>query len=237
MDIRCKYRRSVIGPFWETINVFVILSGMTYVSSLIFNTNALQTLPYVGLGIIAWYTISSIITESTGVFIANKDSIRSSSLRLELYVGRTIFRIFITFLHHFILYFIGLALLPIPLSADTLMVVVGFFFLLLNAFWVVPTIGLLCARFRDLEMIIRNLLQLTFFITPVFWNYNTFSAEKMHVVLFNPLFYFLEAIRAPLLGVQMPANSYLIMTCVTIAGYGLFAVVYRSMRRNLAFFI
>ena len=36
LDVVCQYRRSRIGPFWETINVVVMMLGLTVVSSAIF---------------------------------------------------------------------------------------------------------------------------------------------------------------------------------------------------------
>lgn len=237
MDITCKYRRSVIGPFWETINIFLMIMGISYMSSVILNIPPLSNIAYVGLGMIAWSALTGLITEGTGVFITNKDYIRNSPLTIDLYVMRTIFRVLITSCHHLLLYIIALAFLPIPLHMGNLMGILGLFFLFINALWVVPTIGFLCARFRDLEMIIRNLLQLTFFVTPIFWDYRTVHSERSFIVQYNPFFYFLEAIRAPLLGETLPMLHYAIILAITLGGYALLWIVYRMMRRNLAFFV
>jgi len=237
LDVKCKYRRSVIGPFWETINVSVMIFGITLMSSAVFHAGASADIAYIGLGIIVWYLLTSLITDAMGVFVINKDYIRNSSMSIDMYVWRTIFRILIAFCHHLILYVFGVIWLDIPLHASNLMVFVGFFFLIINSFWAVPTIGFLCARFRDLEMVIRNLLQLTFFITPIFWNYHTVPADRTFIVVWNPFFYFLEAVRAPLLGETLPANFYLTLTGITVLGYFFMWQVYRSMRRDLAFYV
>jgi ABC-type polysaccharide/polyol phosphate export permease len=237
MDIKCKYRRSVIGPFWETINIFVVIMGVSYMSAIIFGGTPLAGIPYIGMGIIVWSAISALVIESTTCFIVNKEFIKTSSMGIDLYVSRTVFRVFISIAHYFVLYFIGLLFLPLPVSAVSLLSLVGLFFLFINALWLMPTLGFLCARFRDLELIIRNLLQLTFFVTPVFWNYKNVSHDKLFVVIYNPFFYFLEAIRAPLLGEIPPLSHYIILAGITVAGYGLMSFVYRGMRRNLAFYV
>lgn len=237
LDIKCKYRRSVIGPFWETINVFVIIMGVSYVSSIIFGGDPTSSVPFVGLGIIIWTTLSGLVTEGSLCFINNKESIKNSPIPADLYVGRVIFRLLITAAHHMTLYFIGLLLLPIPLNAVSLLSLVGIAFLVVNAFWVVPTLGLLSARFRDLEMMIRSLLQLAFFITPVFWSHSIITDHRIFIVHYNPLFYFLEAIRAPLLGEVLPLSHYIIMSGITLAGYLMLLIVYRTLRRTLAFYV
>src|SRR5713226_10516355 len=54
LDILCQYRRSRIGPLWETVNVLVMTLGMTVVSAAVIGGNMTSLLAYVGLGIITW---------------------------------------------------------------------------------------------------------------------------------------------------------------------------------------
>src|SRR5215467_3557986 len=64
LDIVCQYRRSKIGPLWETINVLVMTLGITVVASAVFGGNATADLiGYVGLGIITWSFIASTMLE------------------------------------------------------------------------------------------------------------------------------------------------------------------------------
>ena len=64
LDIVCQYRRSKIGPLWETINVLVLTLGITVVASAVFGGGApADLIGYVGLGIITWSLISSSILE------------------------------------------------------------------------------------------------------------------------------------------------------------------------------
>src|SRR5689334_17341702 len=53
-DIRQRYRRSVLGPFWITISmaVFITLLGVIY--SHIFKIELQTYLPYLALGYIIW---------------------------------------------------------------------------------------------------------------------------------------------------------------------------------------
>jgi ABC-2 type transport system permease protein/lipopolysaccharide transport system permease protein len=98
-------------------------------------------------------------------------------------------------------------------------------------------LAFLCARFRDLEQIIRNLLQLAFFVTPVFWKAELVVNSKRAIVDYNVLFYFIEIIRAPLLGQVPPLKYYAIAFGCTVIGYMIAVLVYQRMRRRLAFFV
>src|SRR5580693_820092 len=67
-DIRLRYRRSVLGPFWITISMTVLIIVLGVVYSQIFHTNIRTYLPYLALGFIVWGFISTSINESCGAF-------------------------------------------------------------------------------------------------------------------------------------------------------------------------
>lgn len=237
MDISCRYRRSVIGPFWETINVLVMILGMSYMSSAIFGGKVASNLPYIGIGIILWSLLSTMVCEGAGAFVQHKDLIRNAHFSIDIYIGRVVFRTLITTAHHLLLYVLGVIFFHIPLSGITLLAVPGIVLTVINSYWVVGFLGLICARFRDLEMIIKNFMQLVFFVTPVFWNYHTISAKRHLLIALNPFFYFIQSVRAPLLGETPPLDHYAVMVGITVAGYGLFFLAYRRLRSELAFFV
>jgi homopolymeric O-antigen transport system permease protein len=147
------------------------------------------------------------------------------------------FRIAIIFAHHLILYVVGVALGLISLHWIALLALPGMLLLFINGFWVITLLALVCARFRDVELITRNLLQLAFFVTPIFWDYRKVLSGREYIVDFNVLFYFIEIVRRPLLGEVPPLSIYAVVMAVTVLGYVLAYRVYRRMRRNLAFFV
>jgi ABC-type polysaccharide/polyol phosphate export permease len=237
LDTVCQYRRSKIGPLWETINVLVMTLGIAVVSSAVIGGTVSDLIGYIGLGIIVWSAITAQIGEGTTAFVRNREYILSSNLSIDLYVARMSFRIFITFCHHILLYFVALAIGLISLHWVALLAVPGIVLLFVNGFWAITLLALLCARFRDVELIVRNLLQLAFFVTPIFWDYRHVPAGRRYIVDYNVLFYFVDIVRAPLLGEVPPAQTYAVVLVVTVIGYALAYVTYRGMRRHLAFFV
>jgi len=237
LDTVCQYRRSRIGPLWETVNVLVMTLGITVVSAAVIGGTVTELIGYVGLGIVVWTAITSFAAEGGSTFVRNREYILATNLSIDYYVGRAIFRTFITFCHHFVLYFVAVAVGLVALTPVALLAVPGVLLLFVNGYWMVTLLALLCARFRDLELIVRNLLQLAFFVTPVFWDYRNIAKERMFIVDYNVLFYFLEIVRAPLLGEAPPASHYAVVLVTTPIGFLLAYLVYRRMRRRLAFFV
>jgi ABC-type polysaccharide/polyol phosphate export permease len=237
LDTVCQYRRSKIGPLWETINVLVMTLGIAVVSSAVIGGTVSDLIGYIGLGIIIWSVITAQIGEGTTAFVRSREYILSSNLSIDLYVARMSFRIFITFCHHILLYFIAVAIGLISLHWVALLAIPGILLLFVNGFWAITLLAIVCARFRDVELIVRNLLQLAFFVTPVFWDYHHVLAGRRYIVDYNVLFYFLEIVRAPLLGEVPSLQTYTVVLVVTVIGYALAYLAYRGMRRNLAFFV
>jgi ABC-type polysaccharide/polyol phosphate export permease len=237
LDIVCQYRRSKIGPLWETINALVMTVGMTVVSSAVIGGNLSSLVAYIGLGMIIWYVLSAFISEGTSTFIRNRDNILSTNLSIDFYVSRMVLRIFIIFCHHLVLFLLAVVIGLITLQWATLLAIPGIFLMFVNGFWIVTLTALLCARFRDLELILRNLLQLAFFVTPIFWDYRHVASTKAYVLTYNIFFYYLEIVRSPLLGEVPSPEQYEVVLSVTVVGYLLTYLTYRRMRRQLAFFV
>jgi ABC-type polysaccharide/polyol phosphate export permease len=237
LDTVCHYRRSKIGPIWETLNILVAIFGLTVVSSAVIGGDMTAIMGYIGIGMIVWTAINSLVTEGSTTFIRNAGLISNSAISIDLYVGRTVFKTIINFGHHIILYFLGVAFLLVPLTWTSLLAIPGVLLLFINGYWICTVLAFLCARFRDLEHIVRSLLQLAFFATPVFWHHNIIASGKQFIVDYNILFYMIEIIRSPLLGEIPPLKYYVVVLCFTAFGYAAAFLVYRRMRRRLAFFV
>lgn len=237
LDTVCHYRRSRIGPFWETINMMVTILGLALVSSALFGGEMGSVIGYIGLGLIIWSAISALVMEGSTAFIRNADLITSTTVSIDIYIGRTVFRTLIIFCHHVVLYFIGLALLIVPLTWESLLAIPGLLLLFVNGYWVGVVLAFICARFRDVEQIVRNLMQLAFFMTPIFWNADIVSGRRRAIVDYNILYYFIDIVRSPLLGRIPPLEHYLVVIAFTVIGYGLAVLTYRTFRRQLAFFV
>ena len=237
LDTKCQYRRSKVGPLWETVNVAVMIAAISLVSSGLFGAKMEDLIGYIGLGLIIWSAIAGLVADGCGTFVRNAGHILGSNISVDLYVGRTLFRTFITFGHHVLLYLVGVALGLVPLTWIALLSIPGIALLLVNGFWVIIVLAFMCARFRDVELIVRNLLQVAFLVTPVFWNFQQISPNQRFMVDFNPLFHFIQIIRLPLLGEIPTARTCLVVIATTLLGYAAAAVVYYRMRRRLAFFV
>ena len=59
---------------------------------------------------------------------------------------------------------------------------------MLNGVWIGVTLGGLSARFRDVPPIVASIMQVAFFLTPIFWTPSALPSRELFVHL-NPFYY------------------------------------------------
>jgi len=236
VDVRQRYRRSKIGPFWMTINLGVTIAGMSYVFGSIFHTDLSTYVPYVAVGMIVWFLLSSVINESGTIFETNKEIIHQVSLPLTIHPLRMISRIFITFMHHMLIYVLVAIIFKIPPSLETLLFFPALILVLLNCLWVSLLLGILCVRFRDIPMIVTNFMFLLFLATPVFWRPEVVK-DRQFIVDFNPLYHFIEIVRQPLLSSAPSVLTWSVVLSITIVGWLATLATFPTLKKKVPYWL
>lgn len=219
LDVKQRYRRAVLGPFWITISmgVFVFALGIIYAG--IFKLDTTQFLPYLAAGVIVWNIISTTITESGEVFVRAEGLIKHGGIPLSLHVFRVVFRNLIVGAHNFTVMVLLYVWQPSLLSFNALLVVPGLVLVILNLTWISMLVGVLCTRYRDLPPIITNVMQIIFFLSPILYKPTTLPAKLSFIVNVNPVFYFVEAVRAPLLGETPRVRIFVVLVAFAVMGW------------------
>src|SRR3546814_14557644 len=91
-DVRQRYRRSALGPFWLTISMGVMIATIGVVFGSIFKTPMVEFFPFLSLGLILWTYISTIITEGCAGFIVAEGVIKQLALPLPVHIARVVWR-------------------------------------------------------------------------------------------------------------------------------------------------
>jgi ABC-type polysaccharide/polyol phosphate export permease len=107
---------------------------------------------------------------------------------------------------------------------------------LINIAWISLAAGVLSTRYRDIPQIIANLIQVVFFLTPIFWSPANLPTRPAFVTL-NPFYHLIEIVRAPLLGMAPPLTSWALCIGMAIAGLGFTAYLYRRAHSRIAYWV
>src|SRR5690348_8266383 len=217
-DIRQRYRRSVLGPFWLTISMAVMIVTLGLLYSSLFNLPLDKYLPYLTLGLLFWTFISTVTNEGCACFIEAEAIVRQIRMPYFTHVYRTVFRNLIILAHNAVVYVAVQIYFQLPLSAYSLLLVPGLVILVLNSIWVCVLLGMICARFRDVIPIVATLVQIWFFGTPILWDSASLGGRHVWLVEFNPVSAIMQLVRAPLLGEPIATGQWLLALGTTIVG-------------------
>jgi ABC-type polysaccharide/polyol phosphate export permease len=237
LDVKQRYRRAVLGPFWITISMSVLVLTLGTIYSGIFKQNVHTFLPYLSAGFIVWNFCTGTINESATTFVVAEGLVKQGGMPLSVHVFRTIFRNFMINAHNLSVMLLLYVWQPSLLNWHLLLLILGLALMLVNLAWISLIVGVLCTRFRDLPPIITNLLQILFFVTPVMYRPETLPSRLTFIVRLNPLYYLIEAMRAPMLGQAPPTGTYPVLIITAVAGSLLAFSFFVRTRARIAYWL
>ncbi|BCF89419.1 ABC transporter permease [Paraburkholderia largidicola] len=202
LEIRQRYARSRVGPFWLTISMGVMIGSIGVVYGSLFGQKMSDYLPFLAISLVLWTTFAQTVQEGSTAYINSGTYIRQAATPKLIYIFQVLWRNLVILAHNFVIVIVLLAVFGVK-SWETLPVFIPALLLyLLNALWIAMVAGLLSARFRDLPQIVAALIQIAFYITPIIYRPNALTRFSF-IVEFNPLAHLIDLVRAPLIG-QMP---------------------------------
>jgi ABC-type polysaccharide/polyol phosphate export permease len=235
-DIRQRYRRSVLGPFWITLSmgVFILLLGIIY--SRLFKIELATYLPYLSIGFIVWGFVSQTTNESCRAFQEGDRILKQIKLPYGVYVLRVVWRNVIVFLHTIVL-FVPIAIyFGIEPTWYIVLAVPGMLLVYVNQVWVSFVLAILSSRYRDVVQVITTVVQIAMFATPIMWVRESIG-DTAWVADINPLFHLIELVRAPLLGHPPATLSWLVGIGTALVGTCVALALLARSSRRLVFWI
>jgi ABC-type polysaccharide/polyol phosphate export permease len=230
MDLRLRYRRSVLGVGWSLLNPIL----MTIAFCLVFakwNGNAdWRTYgPFVLAGISVWEYIKTCVLYGCTTFFRNESYIRQCPLPLTIYSLRTVLGATI----HFLIA-LSVVILTITCLAPSdpyrcfhvIWAVIPALILLFLFCWAVSVLAsFLTVFFHDTQQIMEVFFQLFFFLTPILYKKNVLIDKGLSWLAdLNPAVTFFELIRDPLVYGQLPEMWMVWKAIGFTAGFVLVAI-------------
>ena len=236
-DIKQRYRRSVLGPFWLTISTAVLIGTLGLLWSQLFKVNLHEYMPHFAAGNVIWGFIAMQLGEASTGFTQFENLIKQRRLPYPSYILRLLARSFIIFLHNFIIVVIVVSFIGDGWSLVSLIAIPGLFLLSLVVYFVSISCAVLCTRYRDMVPVVQNIVTVGYFLTPIMWQTKTLPEQHQWVALWNPVAHILDIARAPLLG-QVPTllNWTVSLGALVVTAVMAFALLGRA-RNRIAYWI
>jgi lipopolysaccharide transport system permease protein len=236
LDLRNRYRGSVLGPLWMSLSSLIMLIGLGLLYGALFKFKLSNYLPHLAVSLIVWQWIAGFINDSCAALTSAEGVIRQMRLPYTLHALRVAFRNTLVAAH-------SLALIPIVFlifgqvpGPEALLVIPGLVLIGINMLAGGLLLGMVCARFRDIPPIVANAVQLAFFVSPILWKPELLG-NAMVWMAFNPFYALLETVRGPLLEGGGPPLAWLAAIFYTTLHVLLAGFLFARFRSRIAFWV
>lgn len=238
-EIRRRYRRTLLGPFWVTLSIAIFIGCIGVIFPKLWHTDIKTYLPFFSSGYIIWIFVSSIITEGCGTFIDCVGLLKQTTLPYSVYANNVVARNLLVLFHHLVVYVIIMLCFSVPITLSTLLLIPGLVILSMTGSWFCLLLGLFASRFRDVKQLVTSLLQISMFVTPIFWSPSQLVAGSsvQFWIAANPLYHFIQIVRMPLLGQQPTLMDWGMTIGICFIGWIITLHLLGKYKRHLIFWL
>lgn len=235
-DTHTRFRRSLLGPFWMTMSMSIFLAALGFVFSKLFNLPVGVYLPHVGTGLVFWTFFVGLLTESCICFTSYSALIKNVPMPLTAHYLRLLGRHIIALGANSLVIVVIFATFVGKVTPYTFLIIPGFILFFLNCAWMGLFLAITSTRFRDVEPMVTSILQVLFFLTPIFWLPSTLP-DRLAFIELNPLYHMIEAVRAPYLGNPIDVLTWITLLVMLIVGWVATIFLYQKTYRKIVFWV
>lgn len=227
LDLKLRYRNSVLGFFWTLLEPLLMLGVLYAVFTNIFQSTIEQFPLYLLLGIIMWNMVVRGTTMSVNSIVTR------GGLLTQLYLPRSIFATSstVTSVIMFVFEFVAFLIFMVAFQFVPPVTILLFPFILAMTFVLVWGVSLplsvLNVYYRDVQFIWGIVVHAGFFIVPVFYTLDILPENIKELVLLNPMAQLIEMAHNVTLYGILPSYQDLLYTVgvislIFLVGYTIF---------------
>ena len=226
-DMKLRYKRSVLGIVWSLLNPLLQLLILYFVFGVLLSLKIPHYASFLFTGVLVWNWFSSSLLFATGAIVDNRELIKRPGFPIAILPT-------VTVTSHLIHFLIAIPALLICVVLDVGQVTTALvalplvialqFILTLSLAYLVATFHV---AFRDTQYLLSVLLQLLFFLTPIFYALSFIPEKYRPLLTLNPMVHLLNAYRVILINGEWPDSLSLVVLALgsillLVVGYRVF---------------
>lgn len=234
-DMRHRYVRSLLGPFWMSLQMAIMVAVLGSVIGHFSNSSALARLPMLALSLTAWTFLNGVVLDATTALHGAASLIKDRALPPIVFLLQCCFRQGLFALHNAgVPLLLWLFLTPMHV-AGIIEALPGLLAFIVCTFGLSLVLGALATRYRDIKPIIESSLTLAFLSSPIVWTPEMINRGST-VMRLNPLTHLFAIWREPMATGHVPTASVAYVLAF-LAALGLTGIVTFRYLRKAAFWI
>lgn len=239
LELVTKYRRSRLGLFWVFLPPFLYAFAVGGFFALLQGYEVAAFIPHMAIGFVLFRFVTVTLNDSTTTCAQHSAFILDGRVRLTDYVLRVAARaaFFLVFASPVVA--MALILSPTVNIWGLITLIPALLVILLNVAWMGAIVAIIGARLTDIHELMGSVMMFGFLFTPIIWTAQQVPAGTIRgsVARANPLFHFVELVRAPILGTPIESLSLVYVAVLLVAGWLIAIHVYRRYARYVPVWI
>lgn len=233
IDASLRHRSQALGALWSVAGTlaFVVLLGTLYSQVLV--TQDPTYFAHLATGYVVFSLVQQSLRQSTSVFVKNRGMIQNGYVKYVDYVLRMFCAELITVAYKFTIVLGAIIIFPVEIGPSILVLALTFPLFLGAVLGLCLLLSVVGARYPDVGELVKTVLRIAFFITPIIWVPNAISGKGAYLGSFlyaNPFYYLIEIIRAPLVYGRVPWLEIIVVATAIPIIWLLASLAYRRAR-------
>ena len=234
-DMRHRYVRSLLGPFWMSIQMAIMVGVLGSVIGHFSSADAISRLPMLAASLTAWTFLNGVILDATTALQTSASLIKDRALPPIVFLLQCVFRQGLFALHNASVPLVLWLLLVRTNVEGVLAALPGLALFVACTLGLSFVLGALATRYRDIKPIVESMLTLAFLSSPIIWTSEMINRSST-VMRLNPLTHLFAIWREPLATGHVDRVSVMYsLACAALLGIASIVTVLRL--RKAAFWI
>jgi len=236
-EVKQLYRGSMFGAIWIVVSFLVFGVGLIWFFGGLTSKEGEWFSAYLLIGLWVYQFAATSITSACTVFLSAEGWLRSQRLPLSVFVYKLVFRNVFNLLLTGVALALALVYLGQPLSLQGFIwALPAVIIIIYTGIWISLLLGIVTARFRDLQHMVSTIMRFAFFLTPVIWVAEDVGTQS-RLANFNPITHFIAIVREPLLDGRVIMSHWWIVGAISVIGSIVTFAVFARFRRNIIFWL
>lgn len=214
-EIKAQYKRSKLGFLWMLIIPLLQMFIIGFIFQFFVPERVDNYFLFLLTGLLPWNFFNTSLQQTTSIFVRERTLIQKANFPREIIPLAIVLSKLIQFFVSMMLLLIAFSILG-KLNFNPLFLLPVLVWLILLTSSLSLFFSALNVRFRDIDFMVRNLLPLWFYLTPIIYTFDLFFSSDFLKFLFylNPMTGVIELTRSVMLGLDSADGNYILISLV-----------------------
>ena len=195
-EIRGKYKHSFLGVLWSFLNPLLQILVYAIIFPIILKNDIDNYVIFLCVGLIPWTFFTTIVTQSTGVIIANANIVKKVYFPREILPISVVTSAAVNFVISTIIILAFVLIYGMGITWHIVFYPIILLIQYLFSIGVSFLVSSLTVYLRDLEHLIGVAIMMLFYATPIVYSMQTLPENYKAIMALNPMAHIIEGYRS-----------------------------------------